>query len=162
MPKLVTGMPAERGFTLIEILVVVVIIGITLGFALLAFGDFGAGRRATVTAEGFSSYIRLVQQRAILEANAFAINLDKKGYETLRFNGGQWQTMPAKSIFHWRSFPSSVVVSPKGGFRKPAIVITSSGETNEFRIDFGTSKKADIAILLGDRDGKLLIQHPQS
>lgn len=158
-------MPAERGFTLIEILVVVVIIGTTLGFAMLAFGDFGASRKATVTAEQFSSYIKLVQQRAILEANAFAINLNKEGYETLRFNQNSWQSMPNKGIFHWRSFPPTIVVAlhrTRRQIKKPEIIISSSGDMTEFRIDFGTSSQADIATLVGTEDGQLAIQHPKS
>lgn len=159
-------MPAERGFTLIEILVVVVIIGITLGFALLSFGDFGAGRRAIVSAEQFSSYINLVQQRAILESNAFAININKDGYETLRFYRGGWQPMPAKSIFHWRSFPNSIEVGLRNNIKHrlktPDIIINSSGDMSEFIVDFGTSKKPDIATLVGQQDGKLVIQRPKS
>ena len=142
-------MPAERGFTLIEILVVVVIIGTTLGFAMLAFGDFGASRKATVTAEQFSSYIKLIQQRAILEANAFAINLNKEGYETLRFNRNSWQPMPNKSIFHSRNFPPTIVITlhrTKRQIKKPEIIISSSGDMTEFRMDFGTSSQADILL----------------
>ncbi len=50
MLRLVIGMQNRaradlNGFTLIEILVVIVIVGITLSFALLAFGDFGSERR---------------------------------------------------------------------------------------------------------------------
>lgn len=111
MLKSVIGMHAERGFTLIEILVVVLIIGITLGFTMLAFGDFGAGRKAVVSAEQFSSYIQLVQQRALFEANTLGVRVSKDGYETYHVVAGTWQPMPTKSIFHRRDFPDNVLVN---------------------------------------------------
>ena len=55
----------DQGFTLIEILVVVLIIGITLGFALLAFGDFGRQRQIITAAETFVNYVTLVEQQAL-------------------------------------------------------------------------------------------------
>jgi general secretion pathway protein H len=160
-------MPAERGFTLIEILLVVTIIGITLGFVLLRIGDFGASRRALVTAEQFSSYIKLVQQRAILEATAFGIKLTKEGYLTYRFADGVWQPLVAKPIFQPQSFPNSIVVGwlgssskhplvcPTGNSFRPDIVIRGSGDMTEFMMDFGTKAKPNLATLVGKPDGQL-------
>ena len=159
-------MPAERGFTLIEILVVVVIISITLGFAMLAFGDFGASRRAVVTAEQFSAYVKLVQQQAILETNTLGINLSKEGYDTYRFEESTWKLLPAKSIFHPRSFPENVIVTFKQNnattkLKNPDIVITPSGDMTEFIADFGTAKNLTVVTLFGKNDGQIVIQQPK-
>ncbi|KTD36234.1 general secretion pathway protein LspH [Legionella nautarum] len=160
-------MHAERGFTLIEILVVVAIIGITLGFAMLAFGDFGASRRAVVSAEQFSSYVKLVQQQAILETNTLGISLTNEGYTTYRFESGGWRIMSAKSIFHWRSFPNKIsVIFRQGGSRNrlknPDIIITPSGDMSEFIIDFGTAANPQVVSLFGKTDGRIIIEKPKS
>ncbi|KTC92953.1 MULTISPECIES: type II secretion system minor pseudopilin GspH [Legionella] len=159
-------MHAERGFTLIEILVVVAIIGITLGFAMLAFGDFGASRRAVVSAEQFSSYIKLVQQQAIIETSTLGINLANEGYSTYRFESGGWQMMPAKSIFHWRSFPSKISVTFRQGgsknkLKNPDIIITPAGDMSEFIADFGTSTNTQVVSLIGNTDGRIIIEKPK-
>ncbi len=155
-----------EGFTLIEILVVVIIIGITIGFALLALGDLGASRRAVVAAEQLSSYIKLVQQRAVLETNTLGISLNKGGYETYRFDRGTWQPMPPKSIFHWRSFPNNIIAKLRSNsvnkLKNPDIVITSAGDMTEFTVDFATSQKNNIVTLLGEHDGELVLQHTKA
>ena len=166
MQSLVTGMRVERGFTLIEILVVVTIIGITLGFALLAFGDFGADRRAIVNAEQFSTYLKLVQHQAILANNTLGVNLDKTGYSTYRFNQNNWQLMPKKSIFHFRAFPSNMMVSlrtrTKTKLKAPALIIDSSGNMTEFVAHFGTEQKPELRILVGQYDGQIKTERPKT
>ncbi|MFA5959218.1 MAG: type II secretion system minor pseudopilin GspH [Tatlockia sp.] len=136
-----------KGFTLIEILVVVLIIGITLGFTLLCFGDFGAGRRAVVNAEQFSSYLKLLQLQAILENNALGITFDKNGYHTHRLNQEKWQPMPAKGMFHERHFPENIVVTVRQSKNTPQIIINASGEISSFLVDFGTVKTPNLARL---------------
>lgn len=153
-------MPNNRGFTLIEILVVIVITGIILSVTLLAFGDFGAGRKAVVSAEHFASYVKLVQHRAILEVNTLGININRNGYETFRFEQGlRWQPMPKNSLFHWQPFPKHVVVSLKAAIRnrdnRPDIVINPSGDMSPFELTFGTPEKPRLAVLIGGHNGDI-------
>ncbi|MBA2652119.1 MAG: type II secretion system minor pseudopilin GspH [Tatlockia sp.] len=159
-------MRAERGFTLIEILVVVIIIGITVGFALLAFGDFGASRRVIVNTEQLSSYIKLVQQRAVLENNTLGIRVNGEGYSTFRLERGLWQQMPAKSIYHTRTFPNNMVVNVQSlaqyNNKRPDVVVDASGGISSFAIKLGTKQNPTIATLLGNTDGQLVIQLPKT
>ena len=82
----------KRGFTLIELLIVIVIIGIVSTAAIYSFGDFGASRQAKITAEQFSTYIKLLQQQAILETRTFGIKMTPAAYEIYQLNTrARWQ-----------------------------------------------------------------------
>ncbi|KTD16106.1 type II secretion system minor pseudopilin GspH [Legionella jordanis] len=148
-----------RGFSLIEILVVLIIISITIGFALLSFGDFGASRRAVVAAEQFSNYLKLVEQQAVLEMNTLGVTIRSNGYQTFRFQNNNWQTMPEKSLFHFQLFPKHVVVrfekNYKSNAKNPDIIINPSGELTAFVLNFGTEKKPVLVSLVSSRNGDL-------
>lgn len=157
----------KGGFTLIEILVVLVIISITLSLALLAFGDFGASRRTIVAAEQFSSYLKLVQQQAIVEGRSLGIDINNEGYKTYRLvQGSTWQAMPEKSIFHWQHFPNNLVIdlhsTLKNNTRMPDIIISPAGNLTAFKLSFGTTDKPALATLIGKRNGQVIFLKPQA
>ena len=149
------------GFTLIEILVVILITGITLSFALMAFGDFGEKRRIIVAAEQFNNYVKLMQQQAILETATFGISINKSGYQMVRFQApDKWFTLSSRGIFHNQNFPKGLLIklhisSAKPG--APAIIINSSGDLTPFTLDFGSTQQPKIMTLTGKANGELRI-----
>jgi general secretion pathway protein H len=175
MRKLVIGMRSkptkallkQSGFTLIEILIVIVIVGITLTFALLSFGDFGGERRIIVAAEHFVNYVKLTQQQAILEAGTLGIKLQPTGYQVLRYSSdGLWNQMPDKSIYAYQSVPSNAKIEWKSTIKSnksPNIVINASGDMSPFTVTFTKVNKQPIISVKGMHDGQLaIIKHDTS
>ncbi len=162
MQKLVTGMKNNGGFTLIEILVVLLIIGITLGFALLAFGDFGSNRRIVIAAEQFVNYVKFIQQEAIMQTSTLGIIFNQTGYHVIRFESGHhWQTMPNKNIFHQQRFPSNAVVRFENSSTKigePSIIINAAGDMTAFKLNFSSKNQMNIADVIGESDGTLALR----
>ncbi len=166
MQKLVTGMQnngeSANGFTLIEILVVVLIIGITIGFALLAFGDFGSKRRILMSAEQFVNYVKFVQHQAIMETSTLGISVNQNNYQVLRFQApSTWQTMPKKSIFHQQHFPDHAVVRFENTIQKnrnPQIIITPSGDMTAFKLYFNSTSEENITSVVGESNGAIALQ----
>lgn len=154
----------SKGFTLIEILVVLLIIGITLGFALLAFGDFGEKRRMVNQAEQFRHYVQLVQQQAIMENSTLAIRLSSHGYETLRWQtNGSWQAIHTP-IFRPRLVSHHVLIRLRGTKLNHSALITiqASGDTSPFQVDFGTAKQASIVTVIGQPNGTISLEIPRT
>lgn len=162
MQKLVTGMRNNRGFTLIEIMVVIVIIGITVGFALIAFGDFGEGKRIQFAAEQLVNSMRLAQQQAILETSTLGLRIDSKSYQILQLQGSQWSPMSNKGIFKITYFPHNTLITLNTPSRSPigtpSIIITASGDMTPFTLGFGSTKEGQQVVLTGRRNGDLTIR----
>lgn len=158
-------MRAERGFTLIEILVVLVIISISFSFAVLAFGDFGAQHRILLAAEQLASHLKLLQYQAMIEGKSWGIYVNNKGYQTYHFTPQQnWQTIATNRIFQWQAFPNQLKISLqtaiKNKLNEPNIIINASGQLTAFKLHFGTEKQAELTTLIGDQNGQINFLKP--
>lgn len=177
MPKLVTGIQVKNhhiknyrsrftsfGYSLIEILVVLLIIGITVGFALLSWGDFGEKRRCLNAAYQFQQYVELVQQQAILESTTFGIKINLHSYETLRFiSDEKWQPLTKNRSIHYKQLSDSIMLhshqhSSTISKLTPEIIIQPSGELSAFTLDFGSNTQPKMVQVIGASSGDLKIQ----
>lgn len=151
---------SNQGFTLIEILIVLVIIGITFGFALIAFGDFGDGRRILFSAEQLVNTLRLAQQQAILGTNTLGLRIDNNGYQVVQlYNNAQWKPISDKGVFKMIYFPQDTRIILKTSNPTPAgnplIIISASGDMTPFTLSFGSKQDNNLALLIGKRNGEL-------
>lgn len=141
-------------------MIVIVIIGITVGFALIAFGDFGESKRILFAAEQLANKIRLAQQQAILETSTLGLRIDNTSYQILRVqSNSQWTVIADKGIFKATYFPKNTFIRlntdtvPRGGM--PAIIINASGDLTPFTLSFGSNKENTLASIRGTRNGDL-------
>ncbi|MCL9684612.1 GspH family T2SS minor pseudopilin variant LspH [Legionella maioricensis] len=153
-------MITNRGFTLIEILIVIVIIGITVGFALITFGDFGESRRILFSVDQLVNALKLAQQQAILETSTLGLRINNNSYQILRFqNASNWEPISNKGIFKVTYFPKNTVIILKTNNKplpgSPSIIINSSGDMTPFTLSFGTNKEM-MTTLKGSHNGNLI------
>jgi len=134
-----------RGFTLLEIMVVMVLVGILSSFALLSVGG-GPRDRLVEEAQRLTALIELHQQEAILSGELRGIRFARNGYAILRQGEkGQWQAPAADGALIEHRLPEAMALSlwvegrpaaltkPDGRAKAvPQVLLLASGEATEF------------------------------
>lgn len=97
-PSLSHAGSRQSGFTLIEILVVIVIIATLAGMAVLSLG--GAGNRNwTGEVQRLASLLQLVADRALIDKAHYGVMVESDGYSVVRFDAAamKWQALDTES-----------------------------------------------------------------
>ena len=165
----------SRGFTLVEILVVVVIIAIVVSLAVLSIGVTGRDSQLDEESRRIEGLVGLLHERALLEGRDFGLRIEPTAYEFVVYDPrrDRWLPLDQESEFRHRELPKGVsfqllldsqVVVIKAVDRSlssnepapaPQVAIAASGEGTPFRLTLmrdGTTAKASVD---GDALGRL-------
>jgi general secretion pathway protein H len=165
----------SKGFTLVEILVVVVIMVIVVSFAILAIGTSGRDTQLDEETRRIEGLIGLLHERALLEGRDFGMRIEPTAYEFVIYDAkrDRWMPFDEDHEFRRRELPKGVsfqlkldsqIVVIKAIDRNlstdqappaPQVAIAASGEGTPFQLTLlrdGTTAKASVD---GDALGKL-------
>lgn len=130
-----------RGFTLLEVMVVLVLVGIITSFALLSVGG-GPRDRLAKEARRLAALVELHQQEAILSGELRGIQFSRTGYALLSSSEkGEWQSPAATDTLIRHELPEDIAlnlwvedqtVDLKTTSKLPQVVLLNSGEITEF------------------------------
>ena len=95
---------SAAGFTLIEVLVIVIIIGIVSAAVLLSFGVLGDDRALQQQARRFASLVDLAADESLMQGRDYGVEFTRSGYRFLEYEplSGQWQEIIGDEIFRPR------------------------------------------------------------
>jgi general secretion pathway protein H len=98
------------GFTLLEILVVIVIIGVMVSMATLSIGLLGGDRQSEEEARRVWAVIGQAREEAELQAIDLAVFVGATDYEFLRFDTrrNQWQPVVDDKLYAQRTLPEGL------------------------------------------------------
>jgi general secretion pathway protein H len=145
----------QRGFTLLEIIVVLVIIGIMVSFAVLQFGDEGEKQLKEETRR-LELLVKLAREESILESSDYAIGFWQGGYSfyTLDEGEGKWDEITDDPTLRPREIPEYIelsieledqlVILEMEPPEKPQIFLLSSGEMTPFLLQLSVQDRDDL------------------
>lgn len=157
------------GFSLLELLVVLLIIGITAAMATLAVGTASSGRLLENEARRLAGLVRVSCEESVLQGTAMAVGFGLHGaaYGFLRQEGEQW--LPRRGDRNRvRSLPEGfhvaltvqgdpVVLDEKSAGR-PHLVCLPSGEIVPFRVRLSAPGTETTWLVTGQWDGDVLVE----
>jgi general secretion pathway protein H len=160
-----------QGFTLLELLVVLLIIGIVVSLATLSVGG-NENRALRDEAQRLSALLELASQEAVLNGREMALQVDAQGYEFLIYDAEneEWVPLEDDDVFRSRELPEGMQLSAvvegqqpeEGKFgqsRASRIWILSSGEMSPFTLSVKL-EDGPVYELSGDMLGALTVKQP--
>jgi general secretion pathway protein H len=193
MLKLATGLSTDLsrtapraggGFSLIELLVVIVILGIMAGMAVLSMGVLRAEDPAETEARRLAALVELLAEEALVQGRDYGIEFFDDGYRFLAWDpdSGLWSEVVDETTLRHRALPGElrvalavegreVVVQPGDPDTRrtqqkdeivPQVAVFSSGELTPFEVFLVSSSVSDAWILRGQMRGELELVEPEN
>lgn len=158
----------DHGYTLLELIVVLFIIGLISSVILLRTGTVRFERKTSVYAQQLESFLQICQQQALLQPAIIGILFSTDKYGAYIFEEGtqaRWVALAAKDNF-WRprEIPSDIAlrltasVAVHAGVISPQIVIQPSGNLTPFSIDIGYVNEPPRYRISGNDAGEIILQ----
>ena len=164
---MLTTVRHQTGFTLLEILVVLILIGIILSVAVLSTGG-GKERELEQEVQRMVSLMQLAKEEAVLNRVELAIKFSPNAYQFLRQENNDWVPYTDHRIFRPRNLGEeyelrllqdgiSVSLQEKDAAR---IMLLSSGEMTPFELYVGLFNSEQRFHLIGNALGEITVEHP--
>jgi len=160
-----------KGFTLIEIMVVMIIISVILTFTTLSIGDGGLAQKLEQEAQRLASLLTMASQEAIMQSKEMGVSFEIDGYHFYVLQEQQWQSLQ-NDIFRPRKLPPGIesefylegepIVLNDLEKNAPQLLLLSSGELTPFKVIFKYESNEGHYQLTGTATGKMSIQQNES
>jgi len=146
---------AQGGFTLIEILVVLIIVGLLAALAVFSLGDSSRQRELENEVRELYLLMQTASEQAVVNNREMGVQFQEDGYQFVAYedDNSRWSAS-GEHLFRIRTLPEWLTVTPfiendaprlasAQDKLLPDIVFFSSGETTPFEIEFTIEGDSD-------------------
>jgi general secretion pathway protein H len=163
-----------KGFTLVEILVVIVIMAVVISITVLSVSATGRDSQLDEESRRIEGLVGLLHERALLEGRDFGLRIEPAAYEFVVYDTrrDRWMMLDQEREFRHRDLPKgitfqlqldsqTVVIKPidrnlsGGDLPNPQVAIAASGEGTPFRLTLQRDATQAKASVVGDALGKI-------
>lgn len=163
---------ADTGFTLIEILIVIVIASIMATLATLSINAYVNARQVQSVADELNLKMTLAERQALLQPAVIGLVIQPHAYEFYQFvtlphqQTGHWQKISGNRLFVTKTLSNYVVLQVKSTVvekntdkdiktLQPQIMFLPTGEITAFVLDIGKNGKKATYRIEGDETGAI-------
>jgi general secretion pathway protein H len=163
------------GFTLLEVLVVVVIIAVMTTIAMLSIGVLGTDRELDAEGDRFSDVVAAATEQSQLEGRDFGIWFGPARYQVLTYvqRTQLWDSVADDRLYESHELPAGLQVAVElegrpvplgaeqpGTPRVPQVLLYSSGDASPYRLVLTRDGSESRWLVDGQPDGTLVVTRP--
>jgi general secretion pathway protein H len=166
---------AAGGFTLIEVLVVVVIIAVLTTVAIFSIGVLGVDSGLDAEGDRFDDVVAAALEQAQLEGRDYGVWFGPTGYQVLSFTPAlqRWDPIADDRLYEVHPLPAGVTptlemegktvpieLSKVDAARVPQLLLFASGDASPYRLTLMRDGSDSRWIVEGQADGTLVVTRP--
>jgi prepilin-type N-terminal cleavage/methylation domain-containing protein len=158
----------QKGYTLIEILIVMAIISIVGGIAILTI-SYNQNSRQKNLANQLVSLLMLAEEQAMLQPNILALGFTQTTFQFYQYqnvSGNHWQALPPASTLGQHSIPSGIEITLKIANKiippatnttrlQPQLIISTSGDIIPFTLLIAKKGEHPRFQVVGEANGNI-------
>nr|VFK21280.1 MAG: general secretion pathway protein H [Candidatus Kentron sp. LPFa] len=166
----------NNGFTLLELMIVIVIVGIASTMAIASF-DFGGSMHIKTEARRLVDLMRLAIDESIITGSNLGFELTSNGYRFFRLEYDEqgtknWRVLETDGVLRPRILPDFAIITPMDAdsatevemptgegsddISWPRIVFLSSGEITPFQLSMSDLNGKEAYRIVGKWDGSVI------